>query len=295
MSNYIISCCSTADLSKEHFQKRDIQYICAHYELDGVQYPDDLGQTIPFDEFYQKMTDGADTKTSQINETEFREYFEPFLKEGKDILHLCLSTGITGVFNSANIAKNELQEKYPDRKIIVLDSLAASSGFGLLMDKVADKRDEGMDIDSLATWVEENKLKLHHWFFSSDLTFFIKGGRVTKTAGLVGGILNICPLLNVSNEGKLIPRYKIRGKKKVIQAIFEQLKEHAQDGADYSGKCYISQSACYEDAKAVADLIEAYFPKLDGKVVINSIGTTIGSHTGPGTVALFFWGDERVD
>ena len=111
----------------------------------------------------------------------------------------------------------------------------------------------------------------------------------------MGGILNICPLLNVSFEGKLIPRYKIRGKKKVIQATFEKMQEHVQDGKDYSGKCYISQSACYEDAKAVADLVEEYFLKLNGKVVINSIGTTIGSHTGPGTVALFFWGDERVD
>lgn len=295
MGNYIISCCSTADLSKEHFLNRDIHYICFHYELDGVQYPDDLGETIPFDKFYKAMTDGADTKTSQINEAEFVEYFEPFLQEGKDILHLCLSSGITGVVNSANIAKNMLLEKYPDRKIYIVDSLAASSGFGLLMDKVADLRDEGMDIEELVKWIEENKLKLHHWFFSSDLTFFVKGGRVTKTAGFVGGILNICPLLNVSNEGKLIPRYKIRGKKKVIQAIFEQMKLHAQDGKDYSGKCYISQSACYEDAKAVADLVEEYFPKLNGKVVINSIGTTIGSHTGPGTVALFFWGDERVD
>ena len=295
MGNYIISCCSTADLSKEHFLNRDIHYICFHYELDGVQYPDDLGETIPFDKFYKAMTDGADTKTSQINEAEFVEYFEPFLQEGKDIVHLCLSSGITGVVNSANIAKNMLLEKYPDRKIYIVDSLAASSGFGLLMDKVADLRDEGVDIEELVKWIEENKLKLHHWFFSSDLTFFVKGGRVTKTAGFVGGILNICPLLNVSNEGKLIPRYKIRGKKKVIQAIFEQMKLHAQDGKDYSGKCYISQSACYEDAKAVADLVEEYFPKLNGKVVINSIGTTIGSHTGPGTVALFFWGDERVD
>ncbi len=295
MSDYIISCCSTADLSKEHFQNRAIHYICFHYELDGVQYSDDLGQTISFDEFYKKMTEGSDTKTSQINEAEFVEYFEPFLKEGKDILHLCLSSGITGVVNSANIAKNMLLEKYPDRKICIVDSLAASSGFGLLMDKVADLRDEGMSIEELVKWVEENKLKLHHWFFSTDLTFFVKGGRVTKTAGFVGGILNICPLLNVSNEGKLIPRYKIRGKKKVIQAIFEQMKLHAENGADYSGKCYISQSACYEDAKAVADLVEEYFPKLNGKVVINSIGTTIGSHTGPGTVALFFWGDERVD
>ena len=176
MSDYILSCCSTADLSKEHFERRNIDYICFHYELDGVQYPDDLGQTMPFDKFYQAMVDGADTKTSQINAEEFEEYFESFLKDGKDIIHLCLSSGITGVMNSANIAKETMLEKYPDRKIYIVDSLAASSGFGLLMDKLADLRDEGMSINELYTWTEENKLKLQHWFFTSDLTFFVKGG-----------------------------------------------------------------------------------------------------------------------
>lgn len=295
MSDYIISCCSTADLTKEHFEKRDIHYICFHYELDGVQYPDDLGQSMPFDKFYQAMTDGADTKTSQINADEFEAYFEPFLQQGKDILHLCLSSGITGVFNSANIAKDMLEEKYPNRKIYIVDSLAASSGFGLLMDKLADLRDEGKSIDEVYEWALANRLKLQHWFFSSDLTFFVKGGRVSKTSGFVGNMLNICPLLNVSVEGKLIPRYKIRTKRKVIEAIVKKMEEQAENRLEYTGKCYISQSACYEDARAVADLIESRFPKMNGKVLINSIGTTIGSHTGPGTVALFFWGDERVD
>lgn len=293
MEDYIISCCSTADLTKEHFNKRNIHYICAHYQLDGVPYRDDLGQSMPFDKFYQAMLDGADTKTSQINANEFEEYFESFLQQGKDILHLCLSSGITGVFNSANIAKDILQEKYPDRKIYVVDSLAASSGFGLLMDKLADLRDEGRTIDEVYTFAQENRLKLQHWFFSTDLTFFVKGGRVSKTSGFVGNMLNICPLLNVDGEGKLIPRYKIRTKRKVIEAIVEQMQKYAENGNDYTGKCYISQSACYEDARAVADLVESRFPELNGKVEINNIGTTIGSHTGPGTVALFFWGAER--
>ena len=221
--------------------------------------------------------------------------FEPFLQQGKDILHLCLSSGITGVMNSANIAKDMLEEKYPDRKIYIVDSLAASSGFGLLMDKLADLRDEGKSIDEVYEWVQANRLKLQHWFFSTDLTFFVKGGRVSKTSGFVGNMLNICPLLTVNVEGKRIPRYKIRTKRKVIEAIVKQMEEHAENGLDYSGKCYISQSACMDDARAVADLIESRFPNLDGKVLINHIGTTIGSHTGPGTVALFFWGDERVD
>lgn len=295
MSDYIISCCSTADLTKEHFEKKDIQYICFHYELDGVQYPDDLGQSMPFDKFYQAMTDGADTKTSQINADEFEAYFESFLQQGKDILHLCLSSGITGVFNSANIAKDMLEEKYPDRKIYIVDSLAASSGFGLFMDKLAELREEGKNIDEVYEWALANRLKMQHWFFSTDLTFFVKGGRVSKTSGFVGNMLNICPLLNVNVDGKLIPRFKIRTKRKVIEAIVNQMEQHAENGLEYSGKCYISQSACYADARAVADLIEARFPNLDGKVLINDIGTTIGSHTGPGTVALFFWGNERVD
>lgn len=295
MSDYIISCCSTADLTKEHFEKRDIHYICFHYELDGVQYPDDLGQTMPFEKFYQAMVDGADTKTSQINADEFEEYFEPFLKEGKDIIHVCLSSGITGVMNSANLAKETMLEKYPDRKIYIVDSLAAASGYGLLMDKLADLRDGGMNIDDLHAWVEENKLNLQIWFFTSDLTFFVKGGRVSKTSGFVGNMLNICPLLNMDVEGRLIPRYKIRTKRKVIEAIVKKMEEFAENRLEYSGKCYLSHSACFEDARAVADLIEERFPKLQEKVQIYDIGTTIGSHTGPGTVALFYWGDKRID
>lgn len=295
MSDYVISCCSTADLEKEHFERLDIHYICFHFEMDGKHYRDDLGQSIPFDEFYRRMKEGAQTRTSQINAEEFKEYFEAFLKQGKDILHVTLSTGISGVFNSAKLAAEELLEQYPGRKIRIIDSLGASSGYGLLMDRAADLRDEGKTLEETAAWVEENRLRLHHWFFSADLTFYIRGGRISKTAGTVGMVLGICPLLNMDREGRLIPRQKIRTKKKVIQEIVNKMKEHAQDGTDYSGKCYISQSACYEDARKVADLVEEAFPKLSGKVVINSVGTTIGSHTGPGTVALFFWGDDRKD
>ncbi|MFQ9514330.1 MAG: DegV family protein [Eubacterium sp.] len=295
MGEYVLSCCSTADLTEEHFKERNINYICFHFELDGKPYMDDLGKSISFDKFYQAMVDGAETKTSQINADEFEEYFESFLKEGKDILHLCLSSGISGVINSAMIAKTNLEEKYPDRKIYIVDSLGASSGYGLIMDKLADLRDQGKSVAELYEWAEQNKLNLNHWFFSTDLTFYIKGGRVSKTAGIVGGILGICPLLNVDYEGKLIPRFKIKGKRKVIRAIVDKMEAYAESGLEYADKCYISQSACYADAKAVAELIEQRFPNLKGNVEINNIGTTIGSHTGPGTVALFFWGKKRVD
>ena len=292
---YVISCCSTADLTPEHFSRRNIEYICFHYQLDGKDYLDDLGQSMPFDKFYQAMVDGADTRTSQINAEEYEAYFERFLAEGRDVLHLTLSSGISGTYNSARMAQEKLSEKYPDRKLIVLDSLAASSGYGLLMDMLADQRDAGATIDEAAAWVEKNKLRIHHWFFSSDLTFFIKGGRVSKTSGMIGQLLNICPILNVSNEGKLIAREKIRTKRKAITAAFKHMTELAEGRDQYAGKCYISSSACLDDAKALAALIEEHFKHLDGKVQQYSVGTTIGSHTGPGTVALFFFGDERCN
>ena len=295
MADYVLSCCSTADLSKEHFDSIHVKYICFHFELNGKRYLDDLGQSIGFEDFYRQMAGGADTKTSQVNAEEFFSYFKSFLDQGLDVLHLCLSSGISGTLNSAMIARDELQELYPDRKIYVLDSLAASSGFGLLMDRLAQLRDEGKTIDEVYEWAKENRLRVNHWFFTTDLTFFIKGGRVSKTAGTIGSVLNICPLLNVDYQGKLIPRSKIRTKKKVIRAVVDKMEELADKGTAYDGKCYISQSACVEDAKEVARLVEERFPNLKGKVEINYIGTTIGSHTGPGTVALFFWGAERKD
>ena len=293
MGNYVLSCCSTADLSKERFEKRQIQYVCFHFELGGKEYLDDLGASVPPEELSRSVIAGEDTKTSQVSVGAYAALFEKNLKDGKDILHVTLSSGISGTYNSACVARDELKERYPDRKIYVVDSLAASSGYGLLMETLADLRDSGMGIDELYRWAEENKLKLHHWFFSTDLTFFIKGGRVSKTAGFIGSVMNICPLLNVDFEGKLIPREKIRTKKKVIARIVEQMEINAQDGLDYSGKCFLSHSLCREDADAVAALVEEKFKKLNGKVEIFPIGATIGSHTGPGTVALFFWGNKR--
>lgn len=295
MADYILSCCSTADLSREHFEKRDIKYLCFHFYLDGEHYYDDLGQSIPFDKFYQAMVDGADTKTSQLNVEEYTEYFEGYLKEGKDVVHITLSSGLSGAYNSARIAAEDLREKYPERELYVVDSLGAASGFGLIMDKAADLRDSGMSAKELVEWIENNRLRLHHWFFSTDLTFFVKGGRVSKVSGWFGTALKICPLLNVDLNGKLVARQKVRTKPRVIEEIVKKMEEFADGGNAYTDKCYICHSACEDDAKAVAALIEEKFPNLNGKVLINSIGTTIGSHTGPGTVAVFFWGQERND
>ena len=295
MNQFVLTCCSTADMTKEYFDRRKIPYVCFHYLMDDILYPDDLGESMAFDVFYDRIAKGAMPTTSQVNVEEFREFFEPFLKEGRDILHISLSSGISGSYNSACAARDELKEQYPERTIEVIDSLGASSGYGLLVDGAASLRDTGASVDEVAKWVKENRLRVHHWFFSTDLTSFKRGGRISATAAMLGTVLNICPLMNMDHEGRLIPRQKIRTKKKAIQETVKMMEQHAAGKTSYSGKCFISNSACYEDARAVADLVEARFPHLDGKVLINSIGTVIGAHTGPGTVALFFYGDERKD
>lgn len=291
MNDYVLSCCSTADLKKEHFESKNIKYLYFHYYLDGKEMPDDLGQTLPFPDFYEAMRKGADTRTSQINASEFVEAFTPILKEGKDVVHVTLSSGISGVYNSAVAARDILKEEFPDRNVYVVDSLCAASGYGLLMDKLADLKNGGMSAEELVSQAEIIKKTVQHWFFSSDLTFFVKGGRISKVAGFFGTLLKICPLMHVSPEGKLVPKEKHRTAKNAIKASFEKMRLLAKDGDAYNGKCYISHSDCFDDARALADLIEANFKNLDGKVEIMDIGTTIGSHTGPGTVALFFFSE----
>ena len=294
MPGYVLSCCSTADVTRDWLEARDIKYLYFNYYLDGEVCKDDFGATNPPAQLYAKMLAGADAKTSQISAGDYMSHFEQFLAAGQDVVHVTLSSGISGTYNSACAARDQLAEKYPDRHVYVVDSLAASSGYGLLMDKLAELRDAGMGAAELAAWAEEHKNEVQHWFFSSDLTFFIRGGRISKAAGLVGGMLKICPVMDVAPDGSLAVKEKIRTKAKAINRVVEKMEELAEGGLDYSGKCYISQSECKADALEVAARVEERFPKLDGKVEVFPIGATIGVHTGPGTVALFFWGKRRV-
>ncbi len=294
MPGYVLSCCSTADVTREWLENRDIAYLYFNYFLNGEMCKDDFGATNSPAELYAKMLAGADAKTSQISAGDYMEHFEKYLKQGLDVVHVTLSSGISGTYNSACAARDQLAEKYPERHVYVVDSLAASSGYGLLMDRLAELRDTGMGAAELAAWAEDHKNEVQHWFFSSDLTFFVRGGRISKAAGLVGGMLKICPVMDVEPDGSLAVKEKIRTKAKAVSRVVEKMAELAGGGLDYSGKCFISQSECLEDAREVASRIEAKFPKLDGKVEIFPIGATIGVHTGPGTVALFFWGKPRV-
>ena len=295
MSSFVLSCCSVVDLTPEYLENRNIHFVPFHYIMNGAEHIDDMGQTVSSKDFYESMVEGADVSTSQVNVNEYTQYFDQFLSEGLDILHIALSSGLSGSCNSARIAGELLKEKYPERKLYIVDSLAASAGGGLLIDALADHRDAGEDIDTIYRWAEEHKLGMHHWFTASDLTWFVKGGRISKAAGWFGTVLKICPVLNVDNQGRLIPRFKIRGKANALKELVNQMEEHAEGGKNYSGKCFISNSACYDDAKKVAADIQKRFPHLNGEVGIFNIGTTIGCHTGPGTVALFFWGTPRQD
>lgn len=288
-----LTCCSTADRSKEFFDSRDIACAYFHWHLDGQDHQDDLYQSISPEDFYAKIKAGATPTTSQVSVGEFVELWTPFLEQGLDVLHISLSSGISGEYESARLAADQLASVYPKNTVLVVDSLGASSGYGLLVESVADLRDSGATQRECYNWAVANRLHVQHWFFSTDLTSYVRGGRVSKVSGFVGGALKICPVLNVNSEGKLIPRDKIRTKAKAEKDMVNRMIEHALGGTAYTGKCLLSQSACKDDAQAVASLIEEHFPALKGKVEINNIGTVIGSHTGPGTVALFFMGDER--
>ena len=291
---YAITCCSTADLPAQFYEKTGISYAKFHFSMNGVEYDDDLGLSISPEEFYQQIRQGALPVTSQVNVQQYEDLFEPILRSGKDLIHLSLSSGISGSIGSARIAARELSERYPNRRIQIIDSLAAASGYGLLVEEAYCRQQEGMSFDQLVSWIEENKLKLHHWFFSTDLTHFRRGGRISASSAFFGNMLNICPLMNVNSQGKLVPREKIRGQQRVMGQMLRQLELHAQEGLAYKGRCFICHSDCASDARELAAMVEQAFPSLDGPVEIFPIGTVIGSHTGPGTVALFFWGDERT-
>lgn len=295
MSDYIISACAPADLTKEQFEAMDVKYIYFHYSINGEMYDDDMGQTKSYKEFYDAMRAGADTATSQINPDEYIEFFSKYLEEGKDIIHLTLASGISGTYNSAMVAKGELEEKYPDRKIIIIDSTAGSVGYGMLMHEMSDKRAAGMNIDELAAWVEENKIRIQHWVMVSDLKWLVKGGRVSKTSGALGSLLNICPIIELNSEGKLIPRAKVRTVKKAMASLIDLMVSNADNSTEYDGKCYIGMTDCPTEAEIFKGMVEEKFPKLKDKIIINDIGTTIGSHVGPGTLVLVFWGKARTE
>ena len=294
MSSYVLSCCSTVDLTPEWLSERDVSYLPFNFALNDTWYKDDFGASVSPEELYRRMLAGENATTSQVSVGEYIEHFRPMLSAGQDVLHVTLSSGISRTIDSANIAADQLREEFPERTIHIVDSLCASAGYGLLIDRLAELRAEGMGIDELAQWCQDHRLEVNHLFFSSDLTFFIKGGRVSPFAGAVGKVLKICPLMHVAPDGSLQVKEKIRAKARAKERMLKRMAQLVRDGQGYDGPVFISNSECLEDARDVATAIEQCYGSIrDGKVEVFPIGATIGVHTGPGTVALFFWGSPE--
>lgn len=290
---FTLSCCSTVDLPYSYMADRDIPVLFYTYVVDGREYVDDMGrdpEALP--RFYRFLEEGKLPQTSQINVGTYLSFFEKLLQKG-DLLHIAFTSGQSGSVHNAMLAAKELQEKYPERKLIVIDSLCSSSGYGMLVDTVADLRDEGKSIEEAAQWVRENRNTVHHQFFSSNMTQFRRTGRVSGAAAMVATIMSICPIMRLDSAGAIKAYGKVRGKKKAVETTIEAMAKHAQGGENYDKRCYVCHSQCPEDAQMLIDGLEARFPRIKGKIRLCDIGTIIGSHSGPGTVAVFFYGDER--
>ena len=288
MSNYVIFTDSACDLKPEMLKEWGIPYKSLTFRFDNAEteYSND---EMDAKAFYDKMREGATAKTAAVNVESFTVAFEEILKEGKDILYIGFSTGLSNTYNSGRLAALQLAEKYPDRKILLVDTLAASAGIALLVDMVIEKKNEGATIEEAAAYANELLPKLAHWFTVEDLVYLKRGGRVSPAVALVGGMLNIKPIMHVDDDGHLIKVGTIRGRKQSLNALADKLFETAEDPA--GGTIFISHGDCLEDAQYLADRIKS---KGGNDVqIITNVGTVIGAHSGPGTMALFFVAKQR--
>ena len=287
MSNYKIITDSACDLPADLLQSLQVDRVSLTVLFRGENHSDSVDEGIK--EFYDGLRAGEVSTTSAVNPDGWANVIEPAFAAGQDVLVLAFSSGLSTTYQSAVIAANELMEKYPDRKAYVVDTLCASLGQGLLVWYACQKRDEGYALEELRNWVEENKLNLCHWFTVDDLMFLKRGGRVSATTALVGTMLQIKPVLHVDNEGHLISVAKARGRKASIDALAKKVDELGK-GFD-NETMFISHGDRLEDAEYLAGILkEKYGAKY---VHINHVGTVIGSHAGPGVLALFFLGCHR--
>ena len=286
---YRITTETTCDMPVSFYTQNRIHAFGLSYRLaDGREFAEGTAESLPIGEFYHYLREGGMASTAQLNAFQFVEAVEPMLAAGEDILHLGFSGGLSGTVNSCRQGAAELAEKYPDRKIIVVDSLCASMGEGLLLTYALRNQQAGMSIEDNAAWLEENKLHLAHWFTVDDLMFLHRGGRVSKTSAVLGGLIGIKPILHVDDEGHLVMVSKKRGRKASIEELAAQLKATLK--GDLTQPIYISHGDCAADAEMLADILKAAGAT---DITIHTIGTVIGSHSGPGTLALFFLADKR--
>lgn len=289
MKNFTIITDSTVDLPKEYIEENGLRIVYLSYIIGDETYTGD--KQLPVKEFYDKMRKGIMPTTSQANPDTVKKILEEELQKNREILCLVFSSGLSGTYNSFRIAAEEVLEENKDCKIIVVDTLAASLGEGLLVHKAVELRKAGKSLEETAKWVEENKLHLVHAFTVDDLFHLHRGGRVSKATAIVGSMINIKPILHVDNEGHLIALSKSRGRKKSLHALVDYMEEKIGSYANQNDVIFISHGDCIEDANLVKEEVEKRFGIK--KFLINEVGPTIGAHSGPGTVALFFLGENR--
>lgn len=289
MNKYKITTDSTSDLPFSFLKENDIELLPLTFRIDGQEFEGD--KEFDVKAFYNKMREGAMPTTSQVTPTIAVEKFKKILDQGYDILHIAFTSGMSGSYNSSRLAASELQEEYPDRKIIVVDSLSASLGEGLLVYKAVNLKNQGYSIEELRDWLEENKLHLCHYVTVDDLNHLYRGGRISKATAIIGSIIGVKPIIHVDNDGKLIPIGKARGRKQSLNTLVSYMKTLTEGYEEKNDIIFISHGDCEEDARYLADKIKKELGY--DKFLFNYIGPTIGSHAGPNTIALFFMGKER--
>ena len=280
---------NTADLPESYIQAHDLTLAWLPYLLEGETYTRE--NTLDYPTFYARMRAGSMPTTSQVNPQQAREVLEVVLRQGYDVLYIAFSSGLSGTYNSVRMAVEELSGEYPEATIAVVDSLCASLGEGLLVHKAVQMKEAGKSLGEIREWLEANKLHLCHVFTVDDLNHLYRGGRVSRTAAFLGTLANIKPMLHVDDEGHLIALSKVRGRKKSISKLVDMMEERLGDWKDKNDIIFISHGDCIEDANRLKELVEertgiqAY--------LIDYVGPTIGAHSGPGTLALFFMGEKR--
>lgn len=280
---------SACDLTRDYIKNNNIGLLSLILNLNGQAIKDDLGETLSYKDFYNKMREGATPTTSQINAHEFEEEFIKYIKNGDSIIYISLSSNLSGTFNSANIAKNNLMDEYPNANIYLVDSLSVSVGQGLLVAKACEMRDSGIGAEEIVNWLEENKRKVIHSILIDDLNHLKRGGRISGATAAIGGLLNIKPTLFLDDEGKLIQGEKIKGKKKALRFLVNEVREKAVDTENEI--LYICHGDCLEEAETLRDMIleEVKFKN----VIINYVGNVVGAHAGQGVLAAVFLGSNR--
>lgn len=291
MAEYIISTDTSCDFPLEYVKQHQLPLVTLFYSIDGVTGENGCPSSDVLKNFYDKMRAGSMTKTQQASIEDTEKVFREILQEGKDILHIAFSSGLSGTANAARLAEENMMEEFPGRKIIVIDSLCASLGQGLLVDYALKLQQQGKTMEETAKWLEDHIQNICHLFTVEDLKYLQRGGRISKTTALVGTMIGIKPVLHVDPEGKLVSISKVRGRKQSIQALVNKMEENIGKYRDEKQPIFISHGDCIEDANYLAELVKERFGY--DEFLINDVGPTIGAHSGPGTLALFFMGETR--